>query len=94
MFKRLARAKLDDEQIGQFRSRGFAVLRRAFDAEAVAKFDEWARELLDLPEVSGRHWVYRDPSLRDAVERLITTPPRPFWKIVGHPGPSRLAAAT
>jgi ectoine hydroxylase-related dioxygenase (phytanoyl-CoA dioxygenase family) len=38
----------------------------------VAKFDEWARELVNLPEVSGRHWVYRDPSLRDPAERLIT----------------------
>jgi hypothetical protein len=45
MLQRLATAELDDEQIGQFRSRGFAVLRRAFDAVAVAKFDEWAREL-------------------------------------------------
>ena len=34
--------------------------------------DAWARELVDLPEVSGRHWVYRDLSLRDPAERLIT----------------------
>jgi hypothetical protein len=72
MLKQLAIAELDDQQIAQFHSRGFAVLYRAFGAEAVAKFDEWARELLDLPEVSGRHWVYRDPSLRDPAERLIT----------------------
>ena len=72
MLLQLAIAELDDEQIGQFRSRGFAVLHRAFDAEAVAKFDEWARKLVNLPEVSGRHWVYRDPSLRAPAERLIT----------------------
>ncbi|HWA45382.1 MAG TPA: phytanoyl-CoA dioxygenase family protein, partial [Hypericibacter adhaerens] len=69
---KLAIDKLASEQVEQFRARGYTLSRHAFDAGAVAAFDRWARELVDAPEVSGRHWVYRDPSLLDPNQRIIT----------------------
>lgn len=72
MSLRLSVAALEQDQIEQFHARGFAVLRRAFNAEAVQRLSAWARALSELPDVSGGHWVYRDPSLRNPAERLIT----------------------
>lgn len=69
---RLATGKLDLPQVEQFKRHGFTVMRRAFDGEAVAQFDAWATDLVQQPEVSGRHWVYRDPSLLDPSQRIIT----------------------
>jgi hypothetical protein len=42
-------------------ARGFTILWGGFDSETVAKFDAWSRERVELAEVSGRRWVYRDP---------------------------------
>ena len=79
---RLAIDKLDPSQVGQFKKHGFTVLRQAFDGEAVAQFDAWATDLVQQPEVSGRQWVYRDPSLLDPTHRIITRIERisPFHK--------------
>ena len=79
---RLAIDKLDLSQVEQFKKRGFTVLRHAFDGEAVAQFDAWATDLVQQPEASGRQWVYRDPSLLDPSQRIITRIERisPFHK--------------
>ena len=69
---RLAIGKLDPSQVEQFKKRGYTVLRRAFGGEAVAQFDAWATDLVHQPEVSGHQWVYRDPSLLDPSQRIIT----------------------
>jgi hypothetical protein len=69
---RLARERIGADEAARFRERGYAVMRRAFDAAAVARIDAWTSELLALPEVPGRHWVYRDPSLVDPTTRLVT----------------------
>jgi hypothetical protein len=69
---KLAIDKLEPDQVEQFKTHGFTLLRRAFDGDAVKRFDEWSRDLVRQPEISGRHWVYRDPSLIDPSQRIIT----------------------
>lgn len=69
---KLAIDKLEPGQVEQFKTHGFTLLRRAFDGDAVKRFDEWSCDLVRQPEISGRHWVYRDPSLIDPSQRIIT----------------------
>jgi transposase-like protein len=59
-----------------------------------------SRKHLDgyLEEFTFRFNRRRARRITHGAQRLLgiatATPPRPFWKIVGHPGPSRLATAT
>jgi hypothetical protein len=62
---------LTEEQIDDFKAQGYLVARGAFDADAMRRIDHWARELLALPEESGRHWVYHEKSLKDARRQLV-----------------------
>jgi hypothetical protein len=63
---------LTDEHLQDFRDQGFLVVRGAFDQRAMAHIDTWTRELLALPEESGKHWVYHEKSLKDPGRRLVS----------------------
>ncbi len=64
--------QLNDRQIEEFKNNGFVVLRGAFDAGEMKTVGQWARELADMPEVSGRHWVYHEKSLKGDGKDLIS----------------------
>jgi hypothetical protein len=59
------------EQIESFERDGFLVLEQAFNADEMARIDAWTRELATLPEVSGRHWVFHEKSLKGDGADLI-----------------------
>src|ERR1700687_4934000 len=59
------------EQRALFERDGYVVVPGMFDAAAVADLTRWTSELLDAPEVPGRHMVYGEPSLRDQKTRLV-----------------------
>jgi len=63
---------LTDEHLQDFQDQGFLVVRGAFDQRAMALIDSWTRELLALPEESGKHWVYHEKSLKDPSRRLVS----------------------
>lgn len=50
---------------------GYLVVRGFLDREEVNELLRWTVELEEAPEVSGRHWVYREDSMRHPGERLI-----------------------
>jgi hypothetical protein len=62
---------LSAEQRATFDRDGYVVRRGLFDESAVADLARWTTELLDAPEVPGRHMVYGEPSLRDEKSRLV-----------------------
>ena len=65
---------LTDDQVQQFSDDGFLVLRGGFSADDMAIIAGWTDEVLALPEVSGRHWVFHEKSQkgddRDLVSRI------------------------
>jgi len=63
---------LSDEQIDTFKNDGYLVLRQAFDAEEMTRIETWARELVALPEETGKHWVYHEKSLKGDGADLIS----------------------
>jgi hypothetical protein len=50
---------------------GYLVTRRFLEPGELAQLLEWTAELESAPEVSGRHWVYREQSLTTPGQRLI-----------------------
>jgi len=54
---------LTDEQIEIFKRDGYLVAKAAFGPDEMATIDAWTRELLALPEESGKHWVFHEKSL-------------------------------
>jgi 2-aminoethylphosphonate dioxygenase len=62
---------LSAEHRAQFDRDGYLVLRSLFDRAMIADLDRWTTELLDAPEVPGRHMVYGELSLVDGRTRLV-----------------------
>ena len=56
---------LTAQQIEEFERDVFLLVRSAFGAADMEKIDGWAKEVLELPEVSGRQWVYHETSLTE-----------------------------
>ncbi len=63
---------LTPEQVDSFHRDGFVVARGAFDDEEMRRIEAWTRELAEMPEEPGRHWVYREKSLLDPNEKIIS----------------------
>lgn len=62
---------MTEDQIQSFHRDGFVLVRKAFDADAVKHVDRWTRELVAMPEVPGKHWVYWEKSLKDTDKKII-----------------------
>lgn len=66
-----AAATLSAAELAAFRRDGYLVLRRLYDAAAMAAVDGWTQELASAPAVSGRHWVFGETSLRDPGAKIV-----------------------
>ncbi len=62
---------LTDRQVADFHGDGFVILRSVFSPAEMVRIEAWTRELTQLPEEPGKHWVYHEKSLRDPAEDLI-----------------------
>ncbi len=62
---------LSAEHRARFDRDGYVVVPAMFDAAEITALKRWTSELLEAPEVPGRHMVYGEPSLRDRTIRLI-----------------------
>lgn len=56
---------LDDKDIAAFERDGYLVKRGGFNADDMTRISAWTDEVLAMPEVSGRHWVYHERSRKD-----------------------------
>ena len=63
---------ISDEQKEAFKNDGFLVIGQAFDGDEMKRIDAWTRELVSLPEVSGKHWVFHEKSLKGDDADLIS----------------------
>jgi ectoine hydroxylase-related dioxygenase (phytanoyl-CoA dioxygenase family) len=59
------------EDIACMQRDGYLVVRDFFDKDSLAQLLKWTDELEVAPEVSGRHWVYRENSVTAPVRRVI-----------------------
>lgn len=83
----IAPISLSPKHIAEFQRDGCLVLRRGFGERDMAVIESWAREVAEMPEVPGRHWVFHEKSRmdeRDLISRIENI--APF-----HPGFSELA---
>lgn len=58
-------------EVASFQRDGYLVVRNFFDREGIRELLRWTVELETAPEVSGRHWVYREDSLTSPGQRVI-----------------------
>jgi 2-aminoethylphosphonate dioxygenase len=66
----LRAAPLSAEDRAAFRNDGFVILRGAFARDA-ALIQRWAQDVAELPEISGRQWVFHERSQLDPARDLI-----------------------
>jgi len=63
----IATPVLTDSQIADFNRDGYVVVSHALGPSDMAVIEQWAREVENLPEAPGRHWVFHEKSrLNDA----------------------------
>ncbi|MSO54706.1 MAG: phytanoyl-CoA dioxygenase family protein [Rhodospirillales bacterium] len=60
------------DQIDAFKRDGYLVARNAFPRADVQRVEGWCRDLLAMPEQSGKHWVYWEPSLIDPSKKIVS----------------------
>jgi len=63
--------KLTDSDVSHFERDGYLIVRGAFPSDQMNSIASWTDELLAMPEESGKHWVYREPSLKNDGEDLV-----------------------
>ncbi len=63
---------ISDDQIKNFLHDGYLILRQAFDADEMKLIETWAREMAAWPEETGKHWVFREQSLKGDDADLIS----------------------
>ena len=62
---------LTDQNLKDYERNGFVIVRNAFNAENIAKIEQWTVELAELPEESGKQWVFHEQSKLNPDEKLI-----------------------
>jgi 2-aminoethylphosphonate dioxygenase len=67
----LSRATISKQQIDQFKKDGFLLIKGGFNQKETAMIESWATELAEMPEESGKHWVYHEKSQLDSEVNLI-----------------------
>ena len=62
---------LNAEQIEQFNKDGFLIVNQGFSSDETTKIIDWTTELSEMPEESGKQWVYHETSKLDPTQTLI-----------------------
>jgi 2-aminoethylphosphonate dioxygenase len=53
---------ISKQQIEQFKTDGFLLIKSGFNQEEISKIESWTTEISEIPEKSGTHWVYHEKS--------------------------------
>jgi 2-aminoethylphosphonate dioxygenase len=59
------------EDVARIRRDGYLVVRNFVSPRQLAELLQWTAQLEGAPEVSGRHWMYREDSVTTPVRRVI-----------------------
>src|SRR3954464_15311427 len=62
---------LTPRQIDEFQRDGYVIAPEMYPRNRVDEIGRWTDELAEAPEAPGRHWVYREASVRDPNERVL-----------------------
>lgn len=63
--------RLSKQQVDDFHRDGFVIAQNSFTESEVGLLQNWATELSDVPEESGKQWVYHEKSKIDPGISLI-----------------------
>lgn len=63
---------LTQQQIESFKNTGYLVARDAFNVEDMATIERWAGEVENMPEESGKHWVYWEDSQTKPGNKIVS----------------------
>ena len=66
-----SRAELEGSALEHYAQKGWVVVPGFFSAAQTAELVRFADEVCELPEVTGKHMVYRESSLLDAQARVF-----------------------
>jgi 2-aminoethylphosphonate dioxygenase len=62
---------INTEQIEEFKKNGFLIIKNAFNADDISQIESWAKDVEDMPEESGKQWVYHEKSKLNPDVQLI-----------------------
>ena len=64
--------KISKEQIEEFKSTGFLVIRNLYNAERMQEITKWTEEVTNYPEVAGNVMMYFEQSQLEAGKRILS----------------------
>ena len=64
--------KISNEQIEEFKSTGFLLIRGLYDAERMREITEWTEEVTNYPEVPGKYMMYFEESKLESGKRILS----------------------
>jgi len=64
--------QLSNEQIEDFKSSGFLVIRNLYDAERMKTITAWTEEVASYPEVPGKYMMYFEESKLEPGKRILS----------------------
>ena len=63
---------LSSSQIKSFKNNGFLTVKGAFSPQNIADLTKYTDEVLAMPELSGKQWVYHEKSLKEGNAQLVS----------------------
>ena len=64
--------KISDEQIEEFNSTGFLIIRDLYNADRMQEIIKWTEEVTNYPEVPGKYMMYFEESKLSSVDRILS----------------------
>lgn len=64
--------QISKEQIEEFKSTGFLVIRNLYDSARMQEITEWTEEVTNYPEVPGKYMMYFEKSKLASGERILS----------------------
>lgn len=61
-----------EKEIEDYKRDGFIIVKQMYDDEEMKSVTKWVKELTDLPEEPGKHWVYYEDSLLDKGKKVLS----------------------
>ena len=62
---------LTKEQIDQFKKDGYLIIKSGFNQEDASKIESWSTQIANMPEESGKQWIYHEESKLNPKKKLI-----------------------
>ena len=64
--------QISNEQIEEFKSSGFLIIRNLYNAERMQEITEWTEEVTNYPEVPGKYMMYFEESKLEPGKRILS----------------------